>query len=274
MKNKNHYYKIDDDIKRYPHAVFCFIIGGRNTGKTYSSLLYFYENKMKVGFIKRTIEDIKFLTQGGRIKNNNADIDVDTSPYKPINRDKGYNIKALPLDKGFGGFFNCTEDGEPVGEPVAYALALNAVTQFKGFDLSDIDVLVFDEYSPNIFERINSHEGEQVLDLIKTITRDREHRGKQPLKCFFLANATKIACPINEQFEIVDILAEMQAINREYFYDKDRQIMIHLIQASESFMNVEENTALYKCMYNTSWGHMAYNNEFGYDDFSDIEQKH
>lgn len=274
MKKNNYYYDVGNDINRYPEAVFHFIVGGRNTGKTYSMLKYCYiDNKITFGFIKRTNDDIKFLTQGGTVKNKGSDISVDTSPFKPINRDYGTNIKAISLDKGFGGFFETGDDGEPIGQPVGYLLSLNSVVNFKGFDLSDIDILIFDEYIPNIYERVNHNEGEQVLDLIKTITRDREHRGRKPLKCFFLANATRIACPIHEQFELVDMFAEMQAINREYFYNKDRQILIHMINTAVAFMNLEEQTALYKCMSNTAWGQMAYSNNFGYDDFSDIEKK-
>lgn len=268
-----HYYDIKDDIEKYPDAVFNFIVGGRNTGKTYSALKFCtIENNITFGFIKRTIEDVKFLCQGGKVKAKEQ-IDIDTSPFKAINRDFITNIRAVGLDKGFGGFFNCNEENEPMGKPLGYILALNAVSQFKGFDLSDIDILIFDEYIPNVFERTNHHEGEQVLDLIKTITRDREHRGKPPLRCYFLANATRVSNPIHDQFELVDLFSEMQAIRREYYFDKERKIMIHMIHSSDEFIGVEEQSALYKCMASTDWGRMAYGNTFGYDDFSDIEQK-
>lgn len=268
----NYYYDIARDLEKFPEAVFIFAIGGRNTGKTYSALKYCsIDNNITFGFIKRTIEDIKFLTQGGKVKTGN--VSVDTSPFKSINRDFCTNIKALPLDKGFGGFFHCNEEGEAVGTPVGYALALNAVVQFKGFDLSDIDILIFDEFIPNIFERVSKNEGEQVLDLIKTITRDREHRGKPALKVIFLANATRVSNPIFDQFELIDTVAEMQALNREYLYLQDRQIFIHLIHNSYEFNQKEKESALYKCMHNTNWGAMAYDNQFGYDDFSDIEKR-
>lgn len=270
-----HYYDIEDDLKLYPEAVFIFVVGGRNTGKTYSALRYSRIKKHeRFGFIKRTNDDVDFLCKGGgKISTATNNHGIDTSPFKSINRDFGTNVRAYGIDKGFGGFWDCNDDNEPIGNPCGYILSLYSVSRFKGFDLSDIEVLYFDEFIPNVYDRIiNRNEGNQVLDLYKTISRDRIHRGKPPLKLICLANATRVSNPLFNTFELTDIAVDMQANNIEYYYDEEKKILLHILSSSDEFMEVESKDALYIAMKDTAWGQMAYENTFGYDDFSDIRK--
>lgn len=269
----NYYYDIEDDLKSYPDAVFFFAIGGRNAGKTYSTLKHCYINKIPFVFLKRTMEDVDLLCAGtGSIGSKNKnEFGVDLSPFKSINRDLGSNVKAYSIKKGLGAFYSHNEEGEPSGLPIGYLMALNAVTKYKGFDLSECDMIIFDEFIPNIYDRINRNEHTQLLDFIKTVSRDREHRGRYPLKCVLLANATSISNPILNGMEITDIVAEMQVKKREYTYLEKRGILIHLIKDNPEFEAVEKSSMLYAAMGDTAWGRTTFENEFGYNDFSAID---
>ncbi len=258
------YYDIAEDFKHYPDCWCYAVIGGRTTGKTYSSLKYCYKNKIKFVFVKRTIEDVKLLCNRGKL----SEYAFDASPFKPINRDLGCQVESrLISDKGIGGFWRFADDVQ-TGDIVGYILALNAVQKFKGFDLSDCDVIIFDEYIPQPWERINSKEGEQLLDLYVTVARDREKRGKNPLKLVLLANAVRLYNPVNETLEITDLIADMQANGQEFI--EDRGILIH--NMPDKYIDYSD-TPIYKAMGKTAWGRMAYDNTFAYDDTSNVTSR-
>lgn len=268
---KKYYYDIDDDIAAFDG--WCYLVfGGRNTGKTYGALKSCLINKRKFVFIKRTNEDVDLLCAGsGRIGTKQNEYGVDLSPFKSINRDMHTDVKAFSIKKGLGGFWHCDpEDGTPAGLPIGYLISLNSVTRFKGFDLSESDWLIFDEFVPQPWDRVNRKEGEQLMDLYKTVSRDREHRGMDPLKLICLANATSISNPVTNILEVTDIVADMQVKGESVYQDPVRGIFIHLINENADFRAKEQESMIYKAMGNTAWGRMAFDNVFAYNDLSNI----
>ena len=269
MKNK-YYYDIEDDLKNYPDAWCYIVVGGRNTGKTYGTLKYCYKEKLDFTFLKRTNEDVKLLCAGsGRIGSKVNEYGVDLSPFKSINRDINSNVKAYSIFEGLGGFWKCDEEDAPMGKPIGYICSLNAVNKVKGFDLSESKLLIFDEFIPQPWERVNRKEGEQLMDMYKTVARDREHRGQDPLKLICLANAVSIYNPTMEMLEITDDVVMMEVKNMTHLYIEERGILIRRVE-QQDFKKEEEKSAIYKAMSNTAWGQMALNNSFAYDDFTNI----
>lgn len=267
-KKKNYYYDIVEDLNAYPEAWAYIVVGGRNTGKTYSALKHCYTNKIPFVFVKRTNDDVKVLCSGS--KKRSEHIEFDMSPFKPINRDVGCNVEPVQIAKGIGGFFNCDEEGIPAGKPVGYIISLNVINDVKGFDLSECDFLIFDEFIPKKWERVNRKEGDQLMELYKTVSRDRIHRGKAPLKMLCLANATDISSPTTNVLEITDTMAEMSVRDEHIFCDDIRGIFINILKTNEEFMETEKKDPLYKAMGETQWGQMAFNNEFAYNDFTNV----
>lgn len=266
----DYYYHLEADITAYPNADIFIIIGGRNTGKTYSALTDCHLNHRKFVFIKRTIEDVDLLCSGLNINKKASEYIPDLSPFAPINRDFGCNIRAVKIRNGLGAFYQCDEENEPEGAPIGFLIAMTAVTKFKGFDMSEADWLIFDEFIPQPWERVNRKEGEQLLDLYKTVARDREHRGREPLKLICLANATSITNPVMNIFEIVNDVARMNVSGEEYHYIRERGILIHMIKDNPDFKLKEMESTMFKAMGDTAWGSMAFENQFGYNDFSAI----
>ena len=272
MNKSSYYYNIEDDINKYKDAWCYIIVGGRNTGKTYSTLKSCKKDGRKFTFTKRTNDDVNLLCAGsGKIGTKLSQYGVDLSPFKSINRDTGYNVKPFKIFEGLGGFWDCDCEDNPEGVPIGYIVSLNAVSKVKGFDLSDSEWLVFDEFIPQPWERVSRKEGEQVLDLYKTIDRDRQHRGKPALKLICLANATTISNPLMGILEITDIVAQMNIDDTEYYYDDYRKILIHRVKDSAEFYEVESNAPIYKAMKGTQWGTMALENKFAYDDFTSVQ---
>lgn len=271
----SYYYNVFDDLNKYPDCWAYIIVGGRNTGKTYGALKGCYERKTPFIFIKRTNKDIDLLCAGsGTIGTKKNQYGLDLSPFKSINRDTGSNVKAFKIHEGLGGFWECTagDKGEekPEGSPIGTLISLNSVSKFKGFDMAENDYLIFDEFIPAPWEKVNRKEGDQLLDLYKTVSRDREHRGRDPLKLICLANAVNISNPVANTLEITDLIADMQLYNTEYTYLEDRGIFIRILHPDKAFEDQEEKSNIYKAMGGTAWGQMALKNTFAYNDFSNV----
>lgn len=264
------YYDIADDLKDYPDAWCYVIIGGRNTGKTYGALMDCLKNNKQHVFIKRCNNDVNMLCAGNHLGEKAAGYEVDLSPYKSINRDTGENIKAFKIDEGLGSFYRTDDEGGAAGAPLGYLLSLAAIHKFKGFDMSTAEELIFDEFIPQPWERVNRKEGEQVMELYKTVARDRTLRGKEELKLICLANAVNVFNYTCEILEITDIIADMTIRHKETMYLDNRGIFIRILQTSEEMMRAEERTGIYKAMKDTAWGHMAFSNEFAYNDFTNV----
>lgn len=271
MASKSIYYNIQDDIDAYPEAWCYLVVGGRNTGKTYGCLKYHLLNNLTTCFLKRTNKDVDLLCLGHRLGEKSGDYEVDLSPYKSINRDLGTHVMAYKIDDGLGAFYEDV-DGSPAGKPKAYLMSLNAVHKYKGFDLSECYSITFDEFIPQNYERVSTKEGEQLMELYKTIARDRVERGRSELKLICLANAVNVFNYTFDVLEVTDLVAEMSIKHQPLIYMEERGILIRLLQTSEEMMAVERNTGIYKAMGQTAWGRMAFGNEFAYNDFSNIKR--
>ena len=259
---KKVYYTLQSDLEAYPKA-WCYIVySKRGPGKTYSCLKYAYEHKIPIIYIKRTNDDVEFICT----ENQNG---FEVSPYAPLNRDYDFDVYPKLIDKGVGGFWHYEAD-EPQGLPVAYALSLNAVKRVKGFEASRCGWMVFDEFIPQIGERVNRKEGELVLDLYMTISRDRQARGEPPLKLILFANAEEISTPVTNTLEVVDIIADLNASGQSHYYDKDRKILVHHITNAEVPILDIEKVGIYEAMANTSWGAKTFEGEFSRNDFSNV----
>lgn len=244
------YYKVAEDIGRYPNAWCYLTVGGRATGKTYNALLDCLENKRTFFFIKRTIKDVDNLCRREKL-----------NPFRAINRDTGREIKLVPESEGFGYFQDENED------VIGYVGALSGIGKFTGFDLYDVDWLIFDEYIPRKWDRFLYTEGQMLLDLYMTVSRDRELKGRKALKLICLANATTLSNPVNDALQVTDTMADMMAAGDDIRYIKDREIVIHILQHSDVSEELKK-TAFYKGVNGTKFGSMAFDNAFSNDDFS------
>ena len=266
-KKQVKYYDIREDLKRFPDA-WCYLIWSkRGPGKTYSTLRMCYEDKVPFIFIKRTIKDVDLICMDGSSKG----VSVDFNPYKPLNRDFGWNIGPQKIKEGFAGFYERDSEGKCYGEPIGYIIALSSVKQVKGFDLSECQYVIFDEFIPKKFERIFRGEGESLLDLYMTVRRDRKLRGLPDLKLVCLANAVSVNNPTFDILNVIDDAVQMDVTNTEYMYQEGRQILLHFIPPV--YAEEEEKSGIEKAMEGTAWGDMAFGGHFAFDDFTSVQHR-
>ncbi|MBR3035707.1 MAG: phage DNA encapsidation protein [Lachnospiraceae bacterium] len=257
------YYFFLDDVRRFPDA-WCYVVWSRRgPGKTYSFLRSMYENGIKFAYMKRTIKDVAMICSDK--------YGMDLSPYVPVNRDTGSNIRPRLIADGIGAFYDQeTEDGKPAGAPFSYVLALNAIKEIKGIGLSDVDYICMDEFIPQPGEVVKRDEGELLLSIYMTVQRDRMKRGRDPLKLVLFSNADQISTPITNELEIVDRMADLNASGRSHDYDEDRQILLHHITNDEIPLKDQELTGVFRAMSKTAWGRKAFFGDFAGNDFSAI----
>lgn len=261
------YYDFKYDLMMYPDAVVYVVISSRGRGKTYSALKYSYEQDIPIIYMKRTNDDVAFICR--------EPVDgLDTSPYAPLNRDLNTDIRAKLIDTGLGGFwsYHLNEDNKSVPDnlPISYALSLNAIKRVKGFEASRCKWILLDEFIPQIGERVLRTEGELLLDVYMTVSRDREKRGEDHLKLLLFANAEDISTPITNTLEIVDQIADLYASGLTHYYDSDRKIMIHHITENEVPLIGSERTGIYATMAGTSWAEKSFGGEFSKNDFTNV----
>lgn len=260
------YYHVQKDIQNFPKAWCIIVWSRRGPGKTYSGLWTHVANKIPIIYMKRTVEDVNTIANGTNTHN------VDLSPYVPINRDKLTDIQPLSISKGLGAFYQCL-DGEKVGEAISYIMALNKIKAVKGFEASRCKWILLDEFIPQIGERINHREGEQLLDLYMSVLRDKVARGDEELKLILFANAEDISTPITRELEIIDDMAELNIsgdMNIKYL--EDRGILLHhIVQEEVPAVHMQDNQlGIYKAMKNTAWGRKTFEGEFANNDFSNV----
>ena len=238
------------------------VVGARKRGKTYSTLTMALEEKAQIIFCKRTIDDVNLLCSGS------TEFDDDLSPYADINEDMKLNIKPHKIYNGIASFDNDAENKFKAG----YAFAISAVAKYKGFGgLRKCKYLVFDEFIPAPWERIFSRlEGESVLDLYVTASRDREERGLDPMLFIALANANDLSNQLFNALEITDQVADMAAKHEEV-RKIGRKLVVLVDDSKYGMAAAEKKSLIYQDLKNTTWGKVTFNNEFARNDLNAIE---
>ena len=260
------YYHLAKDMYNFPDAWCIVVWSRRGPGKTYSALKTHVLKDIPIIYMKRTVEDVNTIANGTNTHN------VDLSPYVPINRDMLTDIQPISVGKGLGAFYKCV-DGQPQGEAISYILALNKIKAVKGFEASRCKWVVLDEFIPQIGERINHREGEQLLDLYMSILRDKVARGDEELKLILFANAENISTPITRELEIIDDMAKLNISgDNNIMYLEDKGILLHHIVNEEvPAVRMQDNKlGIYKAMHNTAWGRKTFEGEFANNDFSNV----
>lgn len=232
-------------------CTFNFIVGGRATGKTYGALSTVLEDNIKFMLMRRTQAQADLINK------------PDFSPFKPVCDDKHIEITTASVSKYNAKFML---DDETIG----YTCALSTIANMRGFDASDVKLLIYDEFIPERHERPIKSEGAAFLNAYETMNRNRELKGKRPLTVLCLANAFDIANPIFLELGLVGIAEKMKQNGRELYIDRDKSILI-LLPDSSKIMKEKNNTALYRLTEGSEFKAMALNNDFIYNPTENIK---
>lgn len=247
------WYDIRDRIIPYG-MTFNITFGGRGIGKTYSTLKYLAEEK------------IKFIY----LRNQQNEIDIsctdECNPFKAVNDDIGSSYYFEKISKDMCGIYD--SDGLITG----YAIALNTFAKLRGVDFSDIDFIFFEEFNTSL--RINKKQGELLFNLYETVNRNRELKGKPPVIVLMVGNAVTIANPVMDSFGLIQDAEMMISTGKEVVVYEDRGILLEITHATaKEIMESKSKTALYKAIVGSDYYKHSIDNQFIYDSFYNVGKR-
>ena len=233
---------------------FNFIVGGRGTGKTYGTLKTAYIENKRFILMRRTQAQCDLINK------------PEFNPFKALNHDTGSNAVVKSISKYNAKIVEETEEDERL---LGYTCALSTIANMRGFDASDVELLIYDEFIPEKHERAIKNEGSAFLNAYETINRNREIKGEKPLQVLCLANAFNIANPIFLELGLVGRCEKMKNSGQEIFIDKERGVCVVLLQKSK-ISKAKADTALYR-LSSGSYADMALSNDFVYNNSDNIK---
>lgn len=259
---ENGFFNFGEAVKR--STAFNFIVGGRGTGKTYDSLRWCLENKKKFLFMRRLQKETDMISRD------------DLSPFKVYGDMFGGPVLCRPISKYVSGVYFSVknEDGVdvPSGPAVGEICALSSISNLRGFDTSDIEMIIFDEFIPEKSSAKQKYLGDALLNAYETINRNRELFGKPPVKLFALANSNDMGNDIFISLGLVRTVERMSRKGSEFYQDKKRGVTVIMLTKSV-ISEKKRKTALYQLTSGSEYEKMALENDFAYDDRFNIRSR-
>lgn len=260
MSDKDLYF----DTRNRSEMPFQIFIGGRGTGKTYSSLRnevldenlkkYTAGSRGKFIYMRRMAKEIELCAS--KISN----------PFKRVNKDYNLHIEAYMKDKdGYAVFYDGDIDEKSsAAEPIGYGIGLSTFSGLRGVDFSDVTTIIFDEFIPERQTRKVKAEGKIFLNMYETINRNRELQGEPPVKVLLLANAISMNSEILLAMGAVPTMASMIVKHQKRATLRERALYIEMIEQRE-LAQLKQKTALYKLTADNDFTKEAIMNQFTND---------
>ena len=239
-----------EDSSSYPYLT---VISSRGGGKTYGTLKWLIEKKLKFIYFRRSKQILEIIS------------DPAYHPFKRLNMDMGWEIHP----KSGRGLTALMDGDKP--EPVGYMAALSTFSNVRGFDASDVKVLVWDEFIPEPSDRITFNMFTAWANAIETVNRNRELQGEQTVRVIMLSNSDLIYGDVVAGFHIGDELLRMQEENIELL-EHSRDMLLVMPQLAE-FTDRKSDTALYRLTAGSEFSDVALKNNFPIEDRSMIGER-
>lgn len=241
---------------------FVIIVGGRGIGKTYGGLDMMMLKEEKFILMRRTWTQVQMVMQ------------PDFSPFKILNKDKGYNVQPFMIPKTqIAAYYHADEDGNPIDESIGYLLALSTVANIRGFDATDVKHLIWDEFIKEAQERTTiKDEAMAFFNAYETMNRNRELQGLPPLKAWLFSNANDLGNPIMLSMGLIKKAETMKRKGQEISVDRKRGIAL-ILPKDSPISEAKKDTALYRLTAGSEFANMAVNNEFANEDREQIQSR-
>lgn len=228
---------------------FNFLIGGRGTGKTYSALKTAREDDRLFMLMRRTQSQADLISK------------PDFSVFKPLNNDLGWKVQVKSVSKYNSMFYEDPADENMLPHIIGYTCALSTISNMRGFDASDIQLLIYDEFIPEKHERLMKNEADALFNAYETMNRNRELKGNAPIQMLCLANSNDITNPVFESLNLIRIADKMQKGQADRWTDDRRGIQLIMLHRSP-ISKQKSKTVLYNLTEGSDFANMAIDNDF------------
>lgn len=241
-----------------PHlSTYSWMWGGRGIGKTYGCLEQFrLLQPKKFILMRRTQPQINMLWK------------PIFNPFKQLDANHHINT-CIVKDGDVGVFYDgmIDESGEvkPYGKPLGFAVALSTLHNLRGIDLSDVEVVIYDEFIPEAHAKnIIRNEYDCFLNAMETIDHSRQLIGRPPVQFIGLTNSNQLGNAYFLGLGVIRIVQKMIDTRREIWTNDDRGLM--LLQVLNSpISEKKKTTALYKLAGDSAFTDMSLGNEYTSD---------
>lgn len=224
------------------------IIGARQIGKTYGTLLYHLQHNIPHILLRRTTEELDMITG------------PETNPYKVFEPE--YRTAIFKSGK-FLSINDYDAEGAKLLPARGMVLSLAQIAHIRGFSGSQYESIIFDEFIPEKHIHKFRSEGDALLNAYTTINGNRELQGRPPCRLWLLANSNDINNSILESLNLTDEVIKMRGKGREYS-EKDGVLIVQ--PAASRISQMRKETALMKVINrNSEFYGMAIDNDFSYD---------
>lgn len=231
-------------------APYKIAIGGRAVGKTYGAAEWCRLNASgRFGWIRRRDKEISAMKAG--------------APFGNVPAFAGCVWKGTKEAT-----YIKDADGELVCPVLPWATSGNVT----GLDLEYIDVLVFDEFIRKKGVVPFSDEFEIWSALIETVSRNRELKGRPPLKVLHISNSDSLDSELLIRLELVPVIVRMRAEGVRTWTSPDGLVEIWDFSGSP-ISEEKRSSSLYRLISGSRYAKMALSNEFAFDDFSDVKPR-
>ena len=249
---------------------FIVIIGKRQIGKTYNVLkLMLDENKhfILLRGVKTELDMLK--------RNVNSPFEKIEGYKKRItfNSETEYTASIVRTDNE-----NVVDEDGNISTAELYtnigmAAALSSIGRIRGFNGDEYSDVVYDEFIPESHLLKVRNGGDAFINMYTTVSGNRELEGRPPLRVWLLANSNNLDSEILQALDITDEVEKMSLRGEETRMIKERGILI-ILPDSKQIIEERKKMALYKAIGGKSkFAKMAYDNEFAYNDYSDVGVK-
>lgn len=229
-----------------------FIIGGRGIGKTYGTLDYIINSGKTFIYLRNTETQLQeCATDFG-------------NPFKRWNTDHG-KLFLIKSERRHCMIYDFTDEENP--KLRGYAAALSTFSNMRGVDLSDVELVIFDEFIER--RTLSFQQFEAFANFYETVNRNRELLGEDPLQVFLLSNAQKLDNPILAGYGVIPRIEQMLKKEQTFYLDDDIYIELPRSAVSEA----KANTVNYRLTKNTSYYQETIDNLFAHDSFAEIGKK-
>lgn len=244
---------------------FIFMVGARGIGKTFGILKYMIDHGHKFIYMRRTQTQVDMI-RSDELNPFNALTSVLGEEYTFIPKTVNKNITAVYKAV----FDENSQVYVPHGPVIAYILALSTVANIRGFDASDVDFLIYDEFIGEKHEKPIRSEGTAFLNAIETIARNRELQGRNALRVVCLSNSTNLANPLFVELKLITSLEKMLKGKSDVLSLPDRDITVYVLKDSP-ISEAKSRTALYRLSGKDSdFAKMSLENQFNKEYFGQV----
>jgi len=243
------WYRIADHAKKF--TAINIIIGGRGIGKTYSALDYIVNSGDPFIYMRNTDVQLKECITGFG------------NPFKRWNTDHD-RIIYFHAEKSHALIYE--DKGEEISQPIGYGIALSTFENLRGVDLSDVKLVLFDEFIEK--RKLSFRQFESFISFYETVNRNRELLGEDPLKVILLSNSQSLNNPILAGYNLIPVIESMIRSGQREF--KKPGLWLHLPESEVS--DAKRATANYQLINGTKIADEALSNKFAFDSFYGIKK--